>query len=129
MMCAPATRLFNLAWALRFGNADLGLLTALMDQPAMSLAYADGRASRDPQPRADFGLAFFILVNSFAATPKLIVGSFFLEGESNKRMKAVVHWPTTGGLTLFGADLGLAALCTFASRAASFRSALIRFAV
>ena len=38
MMCAPATRLFNLAWALRFGKADLGLLTALMDQPAISLA-------------------------------------------------------------------------------------------
>ena len=92
MMCAPATKLFNLAWALRFGNADLGLLTALMDQPAMSLAYADGRASLEPHPLADFGLAFFIFVRSLAATPKLMEGSaFFFEGESSNRMNAVVH--------------------------------------
>ena len=43
-------------------------------------------------------------------------------------MNAVVHWPTTGGRQRF-AQFGRAALCTFASRAASFRSARIRFAV
>mmetsp|Transcript_17998 Transcript_17998/g.51315 ORF Transcript_17998/g.51315 Transcript_17998/m.51315 type:complete len:318 (+) Transcript_17998:2861-3814(+) len=130
IMCAPATRLFKRAWALRFGNADFGLLTALMDQPAISLAYADGRASLEPQPRALLGRVFFIFVSSFAATPKLMVGSvFFLEGESSNRMNAVVHWPTTGGRTRFGADFGRAALCTFASRAASLRSARMRFAV
>ena len=82
-MCAPATKLFNLAWALLLGKALFGRFVALMDQPAMSRAYADGRASRDPQPLALLGRAFFIFVSSFAATPKLIVGSFFLEGESN----------------------------------------------
>ena len=45
-------------------------------------------ASLEPPPLADFGLAFFIFVRSFAATPKAH-GRFilFLEGESSNRMR------------------------------------------
>ena len=57
MMCAPATRLFNRAWALRFGKRCARPFDRF-DGPARDVPRVGrGRASRDPQPLADFGRA------------------------------------------------------------------------
>ena len=74
MMCAPATRLFNLAWALRFGNALRSLDS--LDGPARDVSGVGRRPARRRTPPLRLGLAFFIFVSSFAAAKLGKVRSF-----------------------------------------------------